>query len=127
MKRLSLIALGALSFSASAMAAQEPASITVQGSDPFGAIAIQRGDLARAEALLTSRRLERSDPVRLLNLGAVYWMSGRHDAAIASWRQALASPVQYDVQTAGGRMRSTDELAREALATAERPMVTASR
>jgi hypothetical protein len=127
MKRLSLIALGALTFSASAMAAQDPAAITVQGSDPFGAIAIQRGDLARAEALLTSRRLERGDPVRLLNLGAVYWMSGRHDAAIASWRRALASPVQYDVQTAGGRMRSTDELAREALATAERPMVTASR
>ena len=65
--------------------------------------------------------------MRLINLGAAYWMSGRHDAAVASWRQALASPVQYDVETAGGRMRSTDELAREALAAAARPMMTAAR
>jgi hypothetical protein len=128
MKRLSLIALSALCFSTSAMAAQEPASITVNAADPFAASAIQRGDLARAEAMLTSPRLDRSDPVRLINLGAVYWMSGRHDAAVAAWRQALASPVQYDVQTAGGRSRSTDELAREALAAADRPLLrTASR
>jgi hypothetical protein len=128
MKRLSLIALGVLGFSTSAMAAQEPAKITVQASDPFAAVAIQNGDLARAEALLTDRRLEWGDPVRLINLGAVYWLSGRHDQAVAAWRQALASRVQYDVETAGGRMRSTDELAREALAAATaRPVMTASR
>jgi Flp pilus assembly protein TadD len=126
MKRLSF-ALGALCFSASAMAAQEPAAITVQASDPFGAAAIQNGDLGRAEALLTSRHFDRNDPVRLINLGAVYWMSGRHNEAVAAWRQALASPVQYDVRTAGGRSRSTDELAREALAAAGQPMMTASR
>jgi hypothetical protein len=127
MKSLSLLTLGALSFSASAMAAQEPAAITVRASDPFAAVAIQNGDLARAEALLTSRHFDRNDPVRLLNLGAVYWMSGRHDQAVATWRQALAAPVQYDVQTTGGRSRSTDELAREALAAAARPVMTASR
>lgn len=127
MKNLSLIALAALSFSGSAMAAQDPATITVQAPDPFAAVAIRNGDLARAEALLNDRHLDSSDPVRLLNLGAVYWLSGRHDAAVTAWRQALASRVQYDVQTAGGRMRSTDELAREALATAARPMMTASR
>lgn len=126
MKRLSLIALGALCFSGSAMA-QDPTTITVQGSDPFGAAAIKRGDLAGAEAILTDRRLERGDPVRLLNLGAVYWMSGRHNEAVAAWRQVLSSRVQYDVQTAGGRARSTDELALEALAAAARPVVTASR
>ena len=127
MKRLSLIALGALCFSTSAVAAQGSAAITVQASDPFAAAAIQQGDLARAEALLTDRHLDSGDPVRLLNLGAVYWMSGRHDAAVAAWRRVLASRVQYDVQTAGGRMRSTDELALEALAGAQRPMMTASR
>ena len=128
MKKLSLIALGALCFSGSAMAAQEPAAITVNAADPFGAVAIHNGDLARAETLLTSRRLDRSDPVRLINLGAVYWLSGRHDQAVAAWRDALAAPVQYDVQTANGRMRSTDELAREALALADdRPVRTASR
>lgn len=126
MKSLSLIALGALSISTSAIAA-EPGAITVRASDPFAAGAIQNGDYARAEALLNARLFDRDDPVRLLNLGAVYWNTGRHDAAVASWRQALASRVHYDVQTAGGRMRSTDELAREALAAAARPTQTASR
>lgn len=127
MNKFSLIALGAFCFSGSAMAGQAPATITVQASDPFAAVAIQQGDLARAEALLNDRHLDSGDPVRLLNLGTVYWMSGRRDAAVATWRRALAAPVQYDVQTAGGRMRSTDELALEALANASRPVMTASR
>ena len=126
MKSLSLIALGALSISTSAIAA-EPGAITVRASDPFAADAIRNGDLTRAEALLNDRHFDRTDPVRLINLGAVYWLSGRHDAAVASWREALASRVHYDVETAGGRMRSTYELAREALAAAARPTQTASR
>ncbi len=127
MRKVPLIALGTLCFSTSAIAAQSPATITVQAPDPFAAVAIRQGDLARAEALLNDRHLDSSDPVRLLNLGAVYWLSGRHDAAVSTWRRVLASRVQYDVQTAGGRMRSTDELAQEALAAAARPVMTASR
>lgn len=127
MKKLSLLALGALCLS-SAATAQSSDTITVRASDPFAASAIQSGNLSRAEAVLTDRHLDRSDPVRLINLGAVYWLSGRHEAAVSAWRQALSSPVQYDVQTAGGRLRSTDELAREALAAATaRPVMTASR
>lgn len=128
MKRVSLIALAATCIAVPATSQAQPQdTITVRASDPFGAGAIQSGDLGRAEALLTDRHLDRDDPVRLINLGAVYWLRGRQAEAIASWRQALAAPVQYDVQTAGGRMRSTDELAREALAAAARPMMTASR
>ena len=127
MKSLSLVALGTLSISTSAIAADRQGTITVRASDPFAASAIQNGDLARAEALLNDRRFDRNDPVRLINLGAVYWMNGRRDAAVASWRRALSSPIQYDVETAGGRLRSTDELAREALAAAARPIQTASR
>ena len=126
MKCLSLIALGALCMSGTAMA-QPSDTITVRAADPCAAAAIQSGDFARAEALLNDRHFDRNDPVRLINLGAVYWMSGRRDAAVASWRQALASPVHYDVETAGGRVRSTGELAREALAAAARPTVTAAR
>jgi hypothetical protein len=127
MKSLSLIALGGLCFSASAMAAPAPATTTVYAPDPFAAAAIQRGDLARAEARLNDRRLDAGDPVRLINLGAVYWLSGRQNEAIAAWRRALASRVQYDVETAGGRNRSTDDLAREALAAAAHPLMTAAR
>ena len=83
MKWLSLIALGALCMSGTALA-QPSDTITVRASDPFAAAAIKRGDYARAEAVLNAPRFDMNDPVRLLNLGAVYWNTGRRDAAIAS-------------------------------------------
>lgn len=126
MKCLKLIALGGLCLSASAMAAQPTTTYTVHAPDPLAVSAIQQGDLARAEAILTSGRLDASDPVRLINLGDVYWLSGRQNEAVAAWRRALSSRDQYDVQTAGGRLRSTDEIAREALAAHGRPMQSAS-
>lgn len=125
MKSLSLIALGGLCLSASAFAA--PATLTVNAPDPLAAAAIGQGDLARAEALLNDRRLDANDPVRLINLGDVYWLGGRQSEAIAAWRRARASRVHYDVQTAGGRTLSTYELASEALAAHGRPVMTASR
>ena len=126
MKALSLIALGGFCVSASAMAAQPPVTVTGYGSDPLAVAAIQQGDLARAEALLTDRRLDADDPVRLINLGDVYWLSGRQSEAVQAWRRALASRDQYDVQTAGGRLLSTYDIAREALAAHGRPVQSAS-
>jgi hypothetical protein len=127
MKSLSSIALGGLGLSASAMAAQPPATVTGYGSDPLGVTAIQQGDLARAEAALTARRLDAGDPVRLINLGDVYWLAGRQSDAISAWRRALASHDQYDVLTVGGRVLSTYDIAREALALHGSPVKTASR
>lgn len=127
MKSLSLIALGGLSLSASAVAAQTPATLTLYAPDPVAVSAIQQGDLARAEAILTSGRLDFGDPVRLINLGDVYWLSGRQGEAVAAWRRALASRDQYDVETVGGRLISTDQIAREALAAHGRPLQSASR
>ena len=127
MKSLSLIALGGLCLSASAMAAQAPVTITGHGADPLAVNAIQQGDLARAEALLTDRRLDAGDPVRLINLGDVYWLSGRQSDAIHAWQRALASRDHYDVQTVGGRTLSTYDIAREALAMHGQPVQTASR
>ena len=127
MKSLSLLALGAICVSASAMAAQPPVVVTARTPDPVAASAIQQGDLARAEALLTGARLDADDPVRLINLGDVYWLSGRQNEAVAAWRQALAARTQYDVQTTGGRLLSTYDIAREALALHGQPVQTASR
>src|SRR5947199_5716691 len=107
MKGLSLIAIGGLCLSTSATAAQAPVTVTGHGADPLAVNAIQQGDLARAEALLTDRRLDADDPVRLINLGDVYWLSGRQDAALDAWHRALASRSQYDVETTGGRRLST--------------------
>jgi hypothetical protein len=108
------------------MAAQAPTTVTVHAPDPLAVSAIQQGDLARAEAILTSSRLDAGDPIRLINLGDVYWLSGRQSEAVAAWRRALASRDQYDVQTVGGRLLSTDEIAREALAAHGRPLMSAS-
>lgn len=126
MKTLSLIALGGLCLSASAMAAQPTTTFTVHAPDPLAVSAIQQGDLARAEAILTSGRLDAGDPLRLINLGDVYWLSGRQSEAVQAWRRALASRDQYDVQTAGGRQLSTYDIAREALALHGRPLQSAS-
>ena len=125
MKTLSLVALGGLCLSAPAMAAQAP--VTIYAPDPLGVSAIQQGDLARAEALLNNPRLDADDPVRLINLGDVYWLSGRQSEAVSAWRRALASRDQYDVQTAGGRLLSTYDIAREALAAHGGATRTASR
>ena len=95
--------------------------------DPLAVAAIQQGDLARAEAILSDSRLDADDPVRLINLGDVYWLSGRQSEAVAAWRRALASRDQYDVETVGGRVLPTYEIAREALAAHGRPLQTASR
>lgn len=125
MKMLSLIALGGLCLSAPALAAQ-PSTITIHGADPVAVAAIQQGDLARAEAILNDGRLDANDPVRLINLGDVYWLSGRQREAIAAWRRALVSPNQYDVETTGGRLLPTYVIAQEALALHGQPVQTAS-
>ena len=126
MKMLSLAALGALFLPASAIAAQPTATITVHAADPVAVAAIRQGDLARAEAILNDGRLDADDPVRLINLGDVYWLSGRQREAVMAWRRALASPNQYDVETAGGRLLPTYAIAQEALALHGQPVLTAS-
>ena len=88
--------------------------------------AIERGDWARAEALLNDdREISRSDPARLLNLGHVYMQTGRTSEALTAWRAALASDRHTMVATLGDRYVSTRDLAREALSRFE--TVTASR
>jgi hypothetical protein len=127
MKSLKLAALAALFLSGSAIAAQAPVTVTFYRADPVAAAAIQQGDLSHAEAVLSNRWLGAGDPVRLINLGDVYWLSGRQTEAVGAWRQALASSEQYDVVTAGGRTMSTYDIAREALAMHGAPIRTASR
>jgi Flp pilus assembly protein TadD len=116
-KLLLLAALSAVSLSACAMNRTAPLAET--GAYQPGALAvaaIERQDWARAELLLTdSWRGDVEDPGRLINLGKVYWETGRQDQARALWRRAAAlDPVE--VETMGGRSVTTNVLAREALA-----------
>lgn len=112
MKTLILITL-ALAAVPSMAAAQ-----AVEDGYPRGSLAvaaIERGDWARAEALLNTSEIDRNDPARLINLGEVYRRTGRTGEALAAWRQALASNRHVEVETLSGRWVSTQDIAREAL------------
>ena len=113
MKVFAALAFGLLALP-SALSAQAVESGYPRGS--LGVAAIERGDWTRAEALLSDRSFgSRTDPARLINLGAVYMQTGRTAEAIAAWRQALNSTRHVEVETLSGRWVTTDQVAREAL------------
>jgi len=115
MKTFAYLAAAAFALTATAVSAQSVESGYPRGS--LAVAAIERGDLARAEALLKDDELGATrDPARLINLGEVYMRTGRSAEALAAWRAALASTRHTEVETLGGRWMSTRELAREALA-----------
>ena len=127
MKRTVLLALATAALVA---CASTPAPRTEVGY-PAGSLAlaaIERGDWMTAERLLTrDSRVAADDPARLLNLGRVYMATGRTGQAIAAWQQALAAPHPVEVETAGGRIARTDQLAREALDHYQRALDSAAR
>lgn len=58
----------------------------------YGFNAIQRADMAGAEARLQAARLEQpNEPSVLINLAHVYWKTGRTAEAEALYRQVLAT------------------------------------
>lgn len=128
MKTLVLLASAALSLGA--CAANRTAPIAESGYAPgaLAVAAIERQDWARAEALLTdASRGGAEDPARLINLGEVYWRTGRQGEALTVWRRALSSGRGFQVETMGGRLVSTEQLAREALAAHDAALRTAAR
>lgn len=114
---VAIAALAAVAFPA--CAADRAATLAETGTYRPGALAVAaigQGNWRHAEQLLTDRhRGGASDPARLINLGKVYWETGRQDQARALWRRA-ADLQPVEVETAGGRTVSTATLAREALA-----------
>lgn len=113
MKRALSIALGLVAFPAIANA-QAVESGYARGS--LAVAAIERGDWARAEALLDAAQISRDDPAWLINRAQVYMRTGRTAQALAAWRAALQSTRHVEVETLSGRLVSTRELARDALA-----------
>jgi len=116
MKMPVTLALAALSLAGCAANRGAPLAETGYAPGTLAVAAIERGDWTRAEALLTdASRGGADDPARLINLGKVYWETGRPEQARAAWRRALASNQAFEVDTVGGRTVSTAQLAREAL------------
>lgn len=127
MKTPALLALAALSLSACAANRMAPMAEAGYAPGALAVAAIERGDWARAERLLLdTSRGSTEDPARLINLGEVYWRTGRQSEALTVWRRALASGRHSEVETMGGREVSTAQLAREALAAHDAALRTAS-
>jgi Flp pilus assembly protein TadD len=128
MRNFALAALAAIALSA--CAGKQDGMLVEQGYQrgALGVAAIDRGDWAAAETQLSELRGIRSDdPARLINLGKVYAETGRVDDAVTVWKLALASKSQFEVVTTEGRIVSTDQLAREALARYQPALQTAAR
>ena len=128
MRMFALAAVAAIALSA--CASNDGGMLVEQGYQrgALGVAAIDRGDWTAAEAQLTELRgVSADDPARLINLGKVYAETGRVADAVTVWRLALASKRQFEVVTAEGRVVSTDQLAREALARYQAPLQTAAR
>ena len=128
MRMPALIAASAISLSACATTG--PGMLVEQGYErgALGVAAIDRADWASAEdQLMELRGVRAEDPARLINLGKVYMETGRPALALSTWRRALESDRHFEVETADGRIVSTAELARQALAKHHPGMLTASR
>lgn len=114
MKTCSLLASFVLGATATMASAQAVESGYPRGS--LAVAAIERGDWVRAEALLNAAQTNKEDPAWLINLGQVYLHTGRQAEALTAWRNALNSSRHVEVETLGGRLLSTREIARQALA-----------
>jgi len=81
----------------------------------YGFNAIQRDDLAAAEARLNAARLEQpGEPSVLINLAHVYWKTGRNAQAEALYRQVLARDNVL-MLTGSNRQLWSHELAQKGL------------
>ena len=116
MNKLALLTLVFAPIASVCVAAPAPRAEVGYPTGSLALSAIERGDWATAERLLTrDSRIANDDPARLINLGRVYMATGRTGEAMAVWRQA-AEAAPAEVETAGGRVVTTDQLAREAIA-----------
>ena len=120
----------AAAIAVSACATSESGTLVEQGYQrgALGVAALDRGDWTAAEAQLSELRgIRKDDPARLINLGKVYAETGRVGDAVTVWKLALESDRQFEVTTAQGRVVSTAQLAREALARYQPTVRTAAR
>ena len=128
MKLPAMLALAAIPLTACTTSG--PGMLVEQGYDrgALGVAAIDRGDWASAEdQLMEMRGVRADDPARLINLGKVYMETGRPALALSAWRLALASEKHFEVETRDGRVVSTADLARQALALHDPGVHSASR
>jgi lipopolysaccharide biosynthesis regulator YciM len=98
--------------------AQSPS--TTEISYPHGSIgyeALMQGDNDRAILqILANERVSQNDPAKRINLGQAYARTGRTKEAAALFKAAMQSREDLDLVLADGRVMSSKEAARQALA-----------
>lgn len=103
-------------FAAPALAAPDQSEIGYK-EGALGYAALTGGDYRAAEDQLNRLDgVEKDDPARLINLGQVYAKTGRFEEARRAYIAAMKSDRSFDVVLADGRVVSSREAARMALA-----------
>lgn len=67
------------------------------------------------QQILSDSRIAKNDPARLINLGQIYWKTGRTDMAIRVLEAAMRSE-EVELILANGEVISSREAARKTLA-----------
>jgi Flp pilus assembly protein TadD len=115
----SLFASVLIAAAASGVAHAQPATSGEIGyaKGSLGYDALIAGDNERAiDQMLTNAKVSRNDPARLINLGQAYARTGRTFEAQQLFTAAIASRDEVDLILADGRVMSSKEAARQALA-----------
>lgn len=86
-----------------------------EGSLGYDALVKANYDAAEQQILLDSR-IAKNDPARLINLGQIYWKTGRIDLAIRVLEAAMRSD-DVELVLANGEIMSSRDAARKTLAT----------
>lgn len=87
----------------------------------LGYDALVAGDLNRAETQLDAMNgVSANDPARLINLANVYMRTGRTTEARNLLIAVRDSRTSFDVELANGRVASTRDVARQAMARMDR-------
>ena len=117
---MKLYIIGALIAGTIGTAAIAEPNMAGEISYPKGSIgyeALMQGDNERAIAqILANEQVSRHDPAKLLNLGRAYARTGRTEQASQLFEAALKSRESVDLVLADGRVMSSKEAARLAMA-----------
>lgn len=101
----------------SASATAKPQAEIGYKQGALGYTALTSGDYQRAEQQLQGQDgVAADDPARLINLGQVYAKTGRYEEALKAYTAAMKSKKQFDLVLADGRVISSREAAKLALA-----------
>lgn len=117
---MKLLLMGALVAGTIVSAAHAEPSVSSEISYPKGSIgyeALMRGDNERAVSqIMTSEKVSKHDPAKLLNLGRAYARMGQTEHAAGYFKAAMQARDSVDLVLSDGRVMNSKVAARKAYA-----------